>query len=237
MAAGAEELEVFVREALLRGESREDIERILLAAGWPAEQVSGALGAYADVPFSIPVPKPRPSLSAREAFVYLTLFATLYLSAYHLGSLVFDLINRVLPDPARGDEEAWIFDSMRWSVSSLMIAFPVFLYLSHYTERELARSPIKRLSPVRRWLTYLTLFVAAGVLIGDLTTLVYNVLGGELTLRFLLKVATIAASALLDPPPDALGAARLTGGDFGAAGPLSGRVARLPVLNGIDVTE
>ena len=42
---------------------------------------------------------------------------------------------------------------------------------------------------------YLTLFVAAGVLIGDLTTLVYNVLGGELTVRFLLKVATVAAIA------------------------------------------
>lgn len=195
MAAGVAELEAFVGEALLRGESREDIEKVLLAAGWTAEQAEGALGAYADVPFSIPVPKPRPSLSAREAFLYLTLFGTLYLSAYHLGSLVFDLINRVFPDPTLEEGEVWLFDSIRWSVSSLIIAFPVFLYLSRHTERELALHPIKRLSPVRRWLTYLTLFVAAGVLIGDLTTLVYNVLGGELTVRFLLKVATVAAIA------------------------------------------
>jgi hypothetical protein len=41
---------------------------------------------------------------------------------------------------------------------------------------------------VRRWLTYLTLFVAAVVLIVDLITLVDNVLGGEVTVRFVLKV-------------------------------------------------
>jgi energy-converting hydrogenase Eha subunit A len=195
VAAGVEELEAFVGEALLRGESRDDIEKVLLAAGWTAEQARGALAAYADVGFSIPVPKPRASLSAREAFLYLTLFGTLYISACHLGSLVFDLVDRAFPDPALEDRGSWTFDSIRWSVSSLMIAFPVFLYLSRQTERELALHPIKRLSPVRRWLTYLTLFVAAGVLIGDLTTLVYNVLGGELTVRFLLKVTTVAAIA------------------------------------------
>jgi hypothetical protein len=56
-------------------------------------------------------------------------------------------------------------------------------------------NPVKRLSTIRRWLTYLTLFIAAGVLIGDLITLVYNLLGGELTVRFVLKVITVAAIA------------------------------------------
>jgi hypothetical protein len=48
---------------------------------------------------------------------------------------------------------------------------------------------------VRRWLTYVTLFLAAGVLVGDLITLVYNVLAGELTLRFVLKVLIVGAIA------------------------------------------
>jgi membrane protein YqaA with SNARE-associated domain len=43
--------------------------------------------------------------------------------------------------------------------------------------------------------TYLTLFVAAAILTGDLITLLYNLLGGELTSRFLLKVATVGATA------------------------------------------
>ncbi len=58
-----------------------------------------------------------------------------------------------------------------------------------------SRDPERRGSKVRKWLTYLTLFVAATILTGDLITLLYNLLGGELTSRFLLKAATVAAIA------------------------------------------
>ncbi len=71
----------------------------------------------------------------------------------------------------------------------------MFLYVARYLGRELARNPIKRLSAVRRWLTYLTLFLAATVLIGDMIALVYNLLGGEIAVRFLLKVLVAAVIA------------------------------------------
>ena len=66
---------------------------------------------------------------------------------------------------------------------------------SHLTALErkgfIKRDPSKRASKVRKWLTYMTLFVAAGVIIGDLTALVYGLLGGELSLRFALKALTV----------------------------------------------
>src|SRR5262249_41296587 len=148
------------------------------------------LDAYAGVSFGIPVPRPRAQLSPREAFLYLLLFTTLYLTCYHLGSLVFDLINRAYPDPADRTFPS-LGDSMRWSIAYLVIAFPVFVFLTGYIGKDVSRNPIKRLSPVRRWLTYLTLFVAAAALIGDLTTLVYSILAGELTIRITLKVLVV----------------------------------------------
>ena len=196
MAIATRDLELFVREALAAGQARPAIRAALAQAGWPPEQVHDALDAYADVAFPVPVPKPRPYLSAREAFLYLVLFATLYVSAYHLGSLLFDLLDRALPDPA---DTQYAFAgpgaSMRWSVASLVVAFPVFLFVARLLGRELARNPVKRLSAVRRWLTYITLFLAAGIVIGDLIAAVYNVLGGELTLRFALKVLVVGAIA------------------------------------------
>jgi hypothetical protein len=69
------------------------------------------------------------------------------------------------------------------------------LYLSLLIARAIKRDPSKRASKVRKWLTYMTLFVAAGVIIGDLTTLVYNFVGGELSLRFGLKVVTVTVIA------------------------------------------
>jgi Domain of unknown function (DUF5671) len=194
MASGIQDLEWFAREAQLKGLGKPEIRKAALEAGWSEDQVRDALDAYADVAFPVPVPKPRPHLSARDAFLYLILFTTLYFSSYNLGSLIFDFINKALPDPTVVSYRT-IWDSMRWSASSLIVAFPTFLFLSHYINKDVLRNPVKRLSPIRRWLTYLTLFVASCVLIGDVTTLVYNTLGGELTSRLLLKVLTVGTIA------------------------------------------
>lgn len=196
MASASPELEQFVRDALMRGHDREQVRQALLAAGWSAEQIRGVLDGWAEVDFALPVPRPRASLSAREAFLYLVLFSTLYFFAWNLGSLLFALLEHALPDPADAQwQVVRLTGSIRWSISALVIAFPVFALLSRHLAQDVARNPIKRLSPIRRWLTYLTLFVAAAVLIGDLTTLVFNLLGGELSLRFVLKVAVVAAIA------------------------------------------
>jgi len=191
-----EELLAFVRDALVRGLPRTQIEGVLLEAGWDTREVKSALAGFAEIDFPVPVPRPKPYLSAREAFLYLVLFSTLYVSAYNFGSLLFQFINRAFPDPAdpqcvmRG-----LRDTIRWSVSSLVVAFPVFLSVSRLANRAVRLDPTKRSSKVRRWLTYLTLFVAAAVLIGNGIALVHGLLGGELTVRFVLKVLTIAVIA------------------------------------------
>lgn len=195
MALGTHDLELFVRDALARGASRAEVERVMREAGWTVEQAASALKVYADIPFVVPVPRPRPYLSAREAFTYLVLFSTLYASAIHFGSLLFDFINLAFPDPSEQPSAAYWANSVRWAVSWLVIAFPVFLFMSRSVARSLARDPVKRLSPIRRWLTYATLFFAASFLIGDMTTLVYRLLGGDLTIRFILKVLVVAGIA------------------------------------------
>lgn len=184
----------FVREALGQGIPRAEVEVALTGAGWPPEQVADALRSFADVEFPVPVPTPRPYLSAREAFLYLVLFMSLYTVAYHLASLSFDIIDRRLPDAAEPAMHYWR-DSMRFSVAALVVAFPVFVGLSLTIGRGMRRDPTKRASRVRKWLTYLTLFVAAVTLMCDVITLVYKVLGGEATTRFVLKVIVVGVIA------------------------------------------
>ena len=193
--AASNELTEFVRDALARGASRREVETVLLGAGWSRDVVQTALAGYAEVDFPIPVPKPRSYLSAREAFLYLLLFATLYITAYNAGVLVFHFIDRAFPDAAARVTSVYARQQVRWALSSLIVAFPVFAYLSVFARRSISLDPGKRRSNVRRWLMYLTVFAAASVLIGDFITLVYNALGGELTARFVLKVLAIAAIA------------------------------------------
>lgn len=187
-----EDLTTFVKEALTRGVPRAEIEGILLQSGWSKRQVSDALATFADVTFPIPVPKPRPYTDAREAFLYGLLFVALSLSAYHLGMLIFRFIEQAFP---LTDSATSLGEATRWPISVLVVALPVFFYVSRLVNRDVRLDPSKRASKSRSQMTYITLFVCASVVIGILAGLVYNFLGGELTIRFILKSLTAAGIA------------------------------------------
>ncbi len=190
------EIDTFVREALGQGIPRERIRGTLAEAGWRADEIDGALARWAQADFPIPVPQRRPYLSAREAFLYLVLFATLYVVAFNVGSVLFALIEWRWPDAALGAGGRLQFAARaRFATASLVTALPIFLFVSRLVGQAIARDPEKRGSRIRKWLTYLTLFLAVLVLIGDLIALVSGVLSGELGTRFLLKVAVVFAIA------------------------------------------
>lgn len=193
MSRREDELMQFVRESLAQGQTRPSIEAALRAAGWSPDQIASALRAWSAVDFPLPVPNPRPYVSAREAFLYLVLYSTLFTSAYSLGDLLFSFIEMAVPDLAT---QNWGFDhDIRWAIARLIVAAPVFLFTAHRVGRMIAADPTKQGSPVRKWLTYVALFIAGSVVIGDIVTLISYALGGELTLRFLLKVLTVAVIA------------------------------------------
>ena len=152
------------------------------------------MAAYAEVDFVVPVPRPRAQVSAREAFLYLVMFAALYLCAWHFGSLLFQFVHLAFPDDLMEPID-YVYQRIRWSTSALVVGFPVFLYLAWRNHREMAADPARRGSAVRRWLTHLTLALAAFVVLGDVIALVYGLLSGELTVRFVLKAAIVGVIA------------------------------------------
>lgn len=190
-----EELSRFVREALSRGASRDEIREALADASWRQADIDKALSAWVDREFVAPIPRPRPYLGAREAFLYLVLFAALYTAAISFGNVTFVLINRTFADVAFTLPAAASAEMLRWGLAYLVISFPAFLLIQRMVRRTLRSDPDLRSSRIRKWLTYLTLFVAAGVLAGDLIALVFFGLGGELAVRFLLKAGVVAAIA------------------------------------------
>jgi hypothetical protein len=185
----------FVETALRAGQSRDAVRQALAQAGWSSDQVRDALSHFADVEFAVPVPRPRAQLSARDAFWYLLMFGTLYLSAYYLGDLLFGFINRAFPDELERRSAAYVEQGIRWAMAALIVAFPVFLFTAMKIGKEVAADPARRNSSMRKWLTYITLLVAAAVIVGDGIALVFNLLSGELTLRFVLKVIAAAVIA------------------------------------------
>lgn len=192
------ELQAFVKEGLTKGLSREKMKTALLGAGWQEDEVRNALASYAEADFPIPVPKRKPYLSAREAFMYLVMFLTLYVTAFSVGTILFQLINLWLPDAAQiayGYASDYSTSLIRSSTAAIIITFPIFLFMARILLRNIKRDPSKRSSLIRKWLTYITLYFATGIIIADLITLVTYVLNGDLTLRFVLKVLVVLVIA------------------------------------------
>lgn len=188
------ELVGFVREGLARDLSREQIADVLTRAGWPADQVRRALAGFADVESPIPVPRPAVSTRPREAFLYVVMFMALFVSAFTLGTALFALIDLALPDPADLPPVV-IREQLRFAVAALVVASPVFAFVTRVVRRGVEAQPGLRASRIRLQLTYLTLFFASCVLVGAGTALVHSFLGGELTARFVLKSLTVTAIA------------------------------------------
>ena len=115
----------------------------------------------------------------------------LYISASSLLSLVFDYINVAFPDKLNLYYSPG--DSIRWTLSLFIIIFGVFVWTSRFIEKDLVGNPDKNDLKIRRWVIYLTIFLSALLLIGDLVALIYNFLGGDLTAPFILKVISVFA--------------------------------------------
>ena len=185
----------FVRESLARGVSRPDVEEALIRAGWPPHQVGQALARFADAAgFPIPVPRPAVSVKPREAFLYAVMFLALFASAFNLGALAFGIVDLAFPHAEDPPEEV-TRDGIRWAVSILVVACPVFLYVAAVIRRAVASDPSARASRLRHQLTYVTLFIASFVLVGSVAAVVYNFLDGAVTVRLVLKVLTVGAIA------------------------------------------
>ena len=188
-------LSSFVKDALASGAKRPIIEEHLFAAGWSKDQVFSALGEFSAVEFAIPIPKPKPQFRARDTFLYATMFIMLYLSSYNLANLLFQFINLGFPDPNITSYPSQIERAIRFNVSALLVAFPVFLFITFKIAKQIEQEPVHQTSPVRKWLTYLTLAIAACFLVGDTISLLNGFLSGILTVRSVLKLLIVAGIA------------------------------------------
>ncbi|MFA6297059.1 MAG: DUF5671 domain-containing protein [Candidatus Paceibacterota bacterium] len=130
----------------------------------------------------------------KDFFLTLGAIITLYVSIVSFLSLVFALINHYLPDIFGYSGN--ILDTIRWTVSSLIILFPLFLFLSSLVNKDIVAVPEKKNLWIKKWSTYLTLFLTGATVATDLIVLINTFLGGEITLRFVYKVVAVLVVAL-----------------------------------------
>ena len=188
--SGNRHLSRFVRDALARGASRAEISAVLVQSGWSVTEVSDALGAWAEADFLPPVPRPQATVSAKDFFVYALTFGVLLFGALNFVNLLHGLIDAALdPEGSRGAY------STLWPVAVLLVTVPVYAVLALHDRRALRDNPALHRSAIRKWLIYVTLLIAATVLLSNMAAVVHAFLSGEFTAQFLAKAAVVAVVA------------------------------------------
>jgi hypothetical protein len=185
----------FIESARAKNASDDSITKVLKEGGWGDKEIAESFGAVYERLTGKKIPSRTGSAthaeSAKDAFVYLLSFSTLGSWTFALGSALFTFIDQAFPDAVFGSGYIPPSYSIATEMATMIVTFPIYFFVMRYIVRDLAAHPEKFDSPVRRWLTYLALFIAVAVAIGDLVTFLMYLLRGELTIHFMLKVITV----------------------------------------------
>ncbi len=132
----------------------------------------------------------------RDVFLHLFSVVALYWSAVSFVTLCWQYINYFFPDILALRYGGSSFaGTIRFSVASLIIIFPLFILASWYLNKIYRSETVVRDSKIRKWLIYFTLFVASLIIVGDLVTVIYSFLGGDVTAKFILKALSVLVVA------------------------------------------
>lgn len=127
----------------------------------------------------------------KDVFGQLLAIIGLYVSVIAFGALIFALVNLYFPDVLNYGYGQFAKGSLRWPLAILIIVFPLFIWWNSYLQKDLEKNPEKKELRSRKWFLHFTLFAAAIVIVGDLVSLIFRFLNGDLTVQFVLKILAI----------------------------------------------
>lgn len=127
-------------------------------------------------------------MTPKDFFLHLGATIVLYAAAGALINLWFSVINYYNPDALAG---YFYGNTVAWPISMLIVLVPTLYVLEWLIGRDIARLSEKASLAIRKWRIYVTIFLAAALLIGDLIALINVYLNGEITSRFLWKILVI----------------------------------------------
>jgi hypothetical protein len=133
----------------------------------------------------------KPKVMPKDFFLWAGAMFALYGSVISFITLLFQYINHVYPDPLAYYYVEPYSGSMRFAMASLIVLVPVAVVLLRFIRNDIVRDAMKSELWVRRWALVLTVFLAGATVVGDLIALVNGFLGGDLTMRFVLKVLVV----------------------------------------------
>lgn len=129
---------------------------------------------------------------ALHLFLYLVSFFSLASFSFGVGAILFQFINKIFSNGIVSSYRDYFAQpSVKYGIASIIIAMPLYFVLMYFIAKYLYEGKIREGSGIRKWLTYIILFFTSATIIGDLITLVFRMLDGDIMFRFILKVFVV----------------------------------------------
>ena len=128
---------------------------------------------------------------AKYAFYYLLSLVALIFIGVSVGLIAFGIIDKSIIDPLANIYYSNRDNSLRFAISALLIAGPIYYYTLFLINRGLEKGELKVDSQIRKWLTYFIILVSALIILGVFISIINNFLAGELSLKFFLQALSM----------------------------------------------
>lgn len=128
---------------------------------------------------------------ALDVFIYLGIGISLVVSVYNLLQILFTAIDRKFVDVLNSSYVDIYNSDVRMAVALLVVMYPLYVFLSWYVAKDIAKFLYKRDLTIRKVMIYTTMFITLSSLIGTLVSIIYTYLGGELSIRFAYKALSV----------------------------------------------
>lgn len=178
------------------------IKENLLKAGWQEADVVASLTPVAP---GIPVPTPDNKVenpgsgTMWDSFQHILLFISLYVMATSIALIIHDFIDRFMPGIRTGYNFGYSSSGLlQGETAALIVSFPLFAFFFSIITKRTQANPATRNLRWRKFLIYLTLIITFIIVLANVISLVYSLLGGNVTLNFFLHfLDTITVSGVV----------------------------------------
>ncbi len=126
----------------------------------------------------------------KDSLYYIGLVFTLCISINAFLSIVFSIIDKIMPDAITSYNSYYqpgMPSEIAMMIATLIIVFPLFLLFSYLIDKDIMRDPSKKDLTLRKSVIYLALIITAISVISIIIATIYAFLMGSLLNVFLIK--------------------------------------------------
>lgn len=131
--------------------------------------------------------------AAKFTFFYLLSLVSLISLAMSVGTILFQIINKLVPDTLNPGSGIFDSSSLKFAIATIIIAGPIYYFMIWQINKNLFSGLLAKDAAARRWLSYLILLISSLVVLGWLIGIIFGFLDGELTTKFILKAVVAVA--------------------------------------------